>query len=308
MFPYVSSCLFCLLWVESPKAMKAKKESLTEGLYLLSELEKEAPPLEGVPTGVPGLDSLFFRLVTRENGPRRVPLPGFPRFAVIHLTGVPDTGKSLIAEQFALAQAKRGEKVLFITVELPGPFLVQSVRERAKFLGVPWEQVVENVLLIDAAKHFELREDIFALSTLIERVVSREKIQHVVIDSITGLYEGKEMMARSIVRKLYHTVKSLYQTALFISQKRSSHEETSAEAAGGYAVPHIVDCTIVLSKFIVATKQSSALYGKPIGDVVRTLRIDGCRVCGHDTRTYLAEITEEGIFFLKGPLFQEGRE
>ncbi|MCX7731230.1 MAG: hypothetical protein N2205_08470 [Candidatus Caldatribacterium sp.] len=69
----------------------------------------------------------------------------------------------------------------------------------------------------------------------------------------------------------------------------------------------MVDCTIVLSKFVVTTKQLSALYGKPVGDVVRTLRIDGCRICGHDTRTYLAEITEEGIFSLKGPLFQ-GKE
>ncbi len=288
--------------------MKAKKEALVEGLYSFSELEKEAPSLEGVPTGVPGLDLLFFRLVFERDKPRRIPLPGFPRFAVIHLTGVPDTGKSLIAEQFALAQARRGEKVLFVTVELPGPFLVQSVRERAKLLGVSWKEVTENILLVDAAKHFELREDVLALSTLIERVVRQEGIQHVVVDSITGLYEGKEMMARSIVRKLYHTMKSLYQTALFISQKRSSHEETSAEAAGGYAVPHIVDCTIVLSKFIVATKQASTLYGRPVGDVVRTLRIDGCRVCGHDTRVHLAEITQEGIFSLKGPLFREGRD
>ncbi|MBC7216688.1 MAG: KaiC domain-containing protein [Candidatus Caldatribacterium sp.] len=287
--------------------MKAKREAAAEGLYSLSELAKEAPPLEGVPTGVPGLDSLFFRLAFEKDKPKRIPLPGFPRFAVIHLTGVPDTGKSLIAEQFALTQAKRGEKVLFVTVELPGPFLVQSVRERARVLDIPWEKATENILLVDAAKHFELREDVLALSALIERVVQREKVQHVVIDSITGLYEGKEMMARSIVRRLYHTVKSLYQTALFVSQKRSSHEETSAEAAGGYAVPHIVDCTIVLSKFVVATKQASTLYGRPVGDVVRTLRIDGCRVCGHDTRTYLAEITEEGVFSLKGPLFQEGR-
>jgi KaiC domain protein len=286
--------------------MRPKKEAPPEGLYSLSELEREAPSLEGVPTGVPGLDNLFFRLIWKDEKPQRVPLPGFPRFAVVHLTGVPDTGKSLVAEQFALAQAQRGEKVLLVTVELPGPFLVQSVRERAKSLGVSWEQVTEHILLADAAKHAELRDDVLALSSLVESVVRRYKVRHVVIDSITGLYEGKEMMARSIVRKLYHTVKSLYQTAIFVSQKRSSHEETSAEAAGGYAVPHIVDCTIVLSKFVVTTKQASSIYGKAVGDVVRTLRIDGCRVCGHDTRTYLAEIDERGVFSLKGPLFQEG--
>jgi len=285
---------------------KAQREELTEGLYRLSDLEKKAPLLSGVPSGVPGLDELFYRLEWKEGKPQRVPLPGFPRYAVVHLTGVPDTGKSLAAEQFALAQAERNEKVLLVTVELPGPFLVQSLRERARAMGIGWEKVERNILLADCATHAELRDNVVALTSLIEGVVEREGVKHVVIDSVTGLYEGKEMMARSIVRKLYQTMKALYQTAVFISQKRSSHEETSAEAAGGYAVPHIVDCTIVFSKFTVASKQAASLYGAPVGDVVRTLRIDGCRLCGHDTRIHRLVIDEQGIVKVEEPLSKEG--
>ncbi|MCD6156238.1 MAG: KaiC domain-containing protein [Candidatus Atribacteria bacterium] len=287
-------------------AQNARREELAEGLYRLTDLEKKTPSLSGVPTGIPGLDELFYRLEWKEGKPQKVPLPGFPRYAVIHLTGVPDTGKSLAAEQFALAQAGRGEKVLLVTVELPGPFLVQSLRERSRTMGISWDKVERNILLADCATHSELRDNVVALTSLIEGVVGREGIKHVVIDSVTGLYEGKEMMARGIVRKLYQAMKTLYQTAVFISQKRSSHEETSAEAAGGYAVPHIVDCTIVFSKFTINSKQAANLYNAQIGDVVRTLRIDGCRLCAHDTRTHRLVIDGQGMVRVERPLYEEG--
>ncbi|MCF6191626.1 MAG: KaiC domain-containing protein, partial [Candidatus Hydrothermae bacterium] len=85
-----------------------------DALWTLREALRKAPPLEGVPTGVPRLDHLFYRVDLDTQGtPRRVPLPGYPRGAVIHLAGVADTGKSLMAEQFAVAQAARGEPVVY---------------------------------------------------------------------------------------------------------------------------------------------------------------------------------------------------
>jgi len=44
-----------------------------------------------------------------------------------------------------------------------------------------------------------------------------------VIDYITGLFENKELLARAVVRRLYNFMKKWYQTALFVSQKRSGH-------------------------------------------------------------------------------------
>jgi len=114
-------------------------------------------------------------------------------------------------------------------------------------------------------------------------------------DSVTGLYEAREMQARLVVRQLFNFMKKWYQTALFVSQKRSGHEELTAEAEGGYAISYIVDCSMVLSKDLVLTQAQSKLYKKPIGDVVRLFRIDGCRLCRHDTRTHLMEITETGF-------------
>ncbi|MDI3472362.1 MAG: hypothetical protein PWQ20_706 [Thermotogaceae bacterium] len=276
---------------------------MKEMIVQASKLSEKVPKLFGIPSGVPGLDELFYTFELDENDEiKKVSLNGIPSATVVHLTGISDTGKSLIGEQFALNQASRGYNVLYITVEIPAPFLIQSLKQRSKALKIPWENVEEHIYIIDAASHSEIREDVLNLTNLISKAIEENRITATVIDSITGLYENKEVAARSVVRKLYEIMKKHYQTAIFISQKRSSHEENSAEAAGGYAVPHITDCTIVLSKMVVNTKSMAQLYGRKIGDVIRTIRIDGCRVCGHDPRTHLLEINDSGVVRVGPPL------
>jgi KaiC domain protein len=207
-----------------------------------------------------------------------------------------------MGEQFALSQASRGYNVLFVSVEIPTPFLAQSLKERARALRIDWEDIEERIFVLDITKYPELRDNIVKLDRVISETIEENNIKSTVVDSITGLYEGKEMLARTIVRKLYEVMKRYYQTSIFISQKRSSHEEESAEAAGGYAVPHILDCTIVLSKMVLSSKALANLYNRPLGDTIHTLRIDGCRMCGHDRRTHLVEIDERGIIKLVGPV------
>jgi|YNPBryunderm2012_1023409.scaffolds.fasta_scaffold00309_11 KaiC domain protein len=268
----------------------------------LSKIKESIPRLFGIPSGVPGLDDLFFTFEYEGEEVKKVPLGGFPSSAVIHITGVPDTGKSLMGEQFALSQASRGYNVLFVSVEIPTPFLAQSLKERARALRIDWEDIEERIFVLDITKYPELRDNIVKLDRVISETIEENNIKSTVVDSITGLYEGKEMLARTIVRKLYEVMKRYYQTSIFISQKRSSHEEESAEAAGGYAVPHILDCTIVLSKMVLSSKALANLYNRPLGDTIHTLRIDGCRMCGHDRRTHLVEIDERGIIKLVGPV------
>jgi KaiC domain protein len=268
----------------------------------LSKIKESIPRLFGIPSGVPGLDDLFFTFEYEGEEVKKVPLGGFPSSAVIHITGVPDTGKSLMGEQFALSQASRGYNVLFVSVEIPTPFLAQSLKERARALRIDWEDIEDRIFVLDITKYPELRDNIVKLDRVISETIEENNIKSTVVDSITGLYEGKEMLARTIVRKLYEVMKRYYQTSIFISQKRSSHEEESAEAAGGYAVPHILDCTIVLSKMVLSSKALANLYNRPLGDTIHTLRIDGCRMCGHDRRTHLVEIDERGIIKLVGPV------
>ncbi len=269
---------------------------IKDSIKNLSEIGKKAPRLEGVPSGVEGLDELFFVSKIENGKVKKILLRGIPRYAVVNLTGIPDTGKSLMVEQFAVKQASLGRRVAFITVETPATFLSIGLKERAQAMGIEnLEDVEKNIYIIDAASHSPLRDDIKVLLDTLAYAIKTYKIDFTVIDSITGLYEAKEMLARTFVRQIYNFLKKWYQTALLVSQKRSGHEELSAEAAGGYAVSHIVDCTMVLSKRMIQSQYDERLYKKPIGELIRFFRIDGCRMCGHDTDTHILEITDAGL-------------
>ncbi len=281
---------------------KREPRVVEESIGRVSELAKKAPELIGVPTGVEGLDELFFIVEFVDGKPKKRILGGIPLRSVINITGVADTGKTLMAEQFAVKQASLGYPVIFVSVESPGPFVASSLRYRAKAMGVDENKVDENVVIIDAASHHILREDVPTLLSTIAHAIKKYKTKSVVIDSVTGLYEAREMLARSVVRSIFNFLKKWYQTGILISQKRSGHEELSAEAAGGYAVAHIVDGTLVVSKELITTQRAASLYKKPIGEIVRLFRIDGCRLCGHDTKVRFLEITEEGLVKIGPPI------
>ncbi len=281
--------------LQPPKVIK-------EGILVGSKALEKAPKLEGVPTGVEGVDDLFFKVEITDGDVRKVSLGGIPRYAVLNITGISDTGKSLFVEQFACKQASRGEPVAFITVESPAPFVAASLRLRATAMGLNFADFEDRIILIDAAAHTALREELPNLLETLAYAIKTYKIRHTIIDSVTGLYEHREMMARAVVRRLFNFMKKWYQTALFVSQKRSGHEELTAEAAGGYAVGHILDGSIVLAKELIKSSATARLYHRNIGDIVRLFRIDGCRMAGHDTQTHLMEITETGLVRVLEPL------
>jgi KaiC domain protein len=273
-----------------------------KSIFKGSEALTKAPKLYGIPTGIQGLDDLFF-IVTSEAGKVvKKNLGGIPAYSVFNITGVSDTGKSLMVEQFAVKQASVGEKVAFITVESPANFVVASLKLRAEAMGLNFSEFEDNIILIDAASSSRLRDNLPDLLATLAYAIQQYKIKFTIIDSVTGLFETKEMLARSIVRRLFNFMKKWYQTALFVSQKRSGHEELTAEAAGGYAVGHIVDGTMVLAKELIDSSFKAKLYKKEIGEIVRLFRIDGCRMCGHDTKTHFLEITETGLVIIKEPI------
>lgn len=178
-------------------------EPLVEAVTPLAELAEKVPTLEGVPTGVPGLDELFFVTEWRDGKPMRRTLGGIPRYAVLQVTGVSDTGKSLPVEQFAVERARHGETCVFVTTEAPGPFAALSLQLRARAMGVPVETIDRSIVLIDAATHTSLAHDLGTLLSTLTYAIRMYRAKAVVIDSLTGFYEAREMQAREIVRPLY---------------------------------------------------------------------------------------------------------
>ncbi|MFN4180003.1 MAG: KaiC domain-containing protein [Armatimonadota bacterium] len=285
-----------------------KKKPVVESLSTLREAGKRAPRLFGIASGVEGLDDLFFITEIQDGKPVKKPIGGYPSHAVVNITGVPDTGKSLMVEQFTVKQASMGYPVLFVTIESPAPFVASGLRQRATAMGIDYEAIQDKIVLVDAASYAILRHSIPTLLNTLAHAIKTYDTKSLIIDSITGLYEAREMMARDIVRTLFNFAKKWHQTALFVSQKRSSHEQLTPEAAGGYGVSHIVDCSIVLSKVLITNRFESKIYKAPIGETVRLFRIDGCRLCGHDTKTHLMEITETGLVRIGLPLSVEVEE
>lgn len=266
----------------------------------IKDLRGKMPKLVGVPTGTK-LDQMFFKLVEKNGEFVKEPLGGIPALSVINIVGVPDTGKSLLVQQFVLEQVKHGRNVLFVTTESPANFVGANLIRKAKVLGIKREVVEENIAIIDATEE-SLRTNVRALLNTMSQAIKELKIHITVIDSITGLYEHKESTARQIVREIYNFLKKHYQTALLVSQKRSIQDSGSSESAGGLAVAHIVDGTIVLDKKVIETSWDRKLYKLPLGSTLRLIRVDGCRLCPHDTRTWVFDINDKGLIDIKVPL------
>lgn len=272
-------------------------------VYSLGDLAASAPELFGIPTGT-RLDEMFYRIEYDDRSGRfqKKPLGGLPAYSVMQVTGIADTGKSLLAEQFALTQTSRGYKVVFVTAESPAPFLYPVFKERSRLLGIDFAQVEENLVIVDVSQSFELRDNLRVFLDTLKYALNRKHATITVIDSVTSFYEHREMMARSIVRELYNFLKQFHQTALLVSQKRTGQGGETAEAAGGLAVSHIVDGTIVMHKRLIERPSEARLYRKAIGEVLRTIRIDGCRLAPHDERTWVFEIDDRGLIDIQKPL------
>jgi RecA/RadA recombinase len=113
---------------EKEEVVEQELEIVEEAVSTLKETGKKAPDIKGIPTGIEGLDDLFFTTVFENGKAKLIPLGGIPQYSVFNITGISDTGKSLMAEQFAIKQASLGNSVAFITVESPAHFVASSMK------------------------------------------------------------------------------------------------------------------------------------------------------------------------------------
>ena len=196
-----------------------KPKVVFEGISQISDALKEAPKIEGLATGVEGLDDLFFTTEIINKKVVKKSLGGIPSFSVFNITGSSDTGKSLLVEQFAVKQAENGRNVIFVTAETPAAFVAVSLSERTRAMGIEFSEIENNIILIDAASYSLLRENIPNLLATLEYVIKKYSATITIIDSVTGFYENKEMLARTVIRRIYNFLKKHRQTALLVSQK-----------------------------------------------------------------------------------------
>ena len=263
-------------------------------IYSLYELSDKAPLLYGIKTGT-RLDHMFYYFESIEGRVIKRVLNGIPYLSVLNLVGAPDTGKSLFSLQFAVFQASLGYSVCLLTTETKATFLYNTIKERCIVMNRNFDSVARNIVVVDVSQDEKMMEDIENVLRLLEEAIDMKQTTICIVDSATGLYEHKELKARRVTRKLYNFFKEKKQTALLISQKRTSQQQETVESAGGLGVAHIVDGSIIFDKKVITSKYEETLYGLPIGSIIRTIRIDGCRMCGHEQNTKVLTISETGI-------------
>ncbi len=237
------------------------------------------------------LDVLFLN-------PEGKPLNGIPEGIQLIITGLPGSGKSILVEEVALNVSSNGKKVLFISSEdqwktTTSRFDLQArMKNKCELLGLNWDNVSENLFVMDAATYPEFREWTKLVETY-KYVVSREKIDLTVIDSLTLLeaYRGalKYRLAELMRFNQNHGV-----TALYVNQ-RSEERWDSYDIAGGIGLAHIADGTVIVDYGrVYYTDQMQELKAKR-GDFVRIVRVLDCRLCGFKRERIRVTITDNGF-------------
>lgn len=237
------------------------------------------------------LDGLFLNGKEESTG-------GLPFGIQLGIAGLPDVGKSILAQEIALNVCK-DRKVLFVTsedawhTESPRYDLETRMREKAEIIGVNWDSLVaKNLFVIDTISYSEL-SDWFTFAQTYKYVCQKEKIDLVIIDSVTLLdnYRGA-LKYRLLELAKFNQLNGI--TAIFVNQ-RSTDDWDTYKMAGGIGIPHGLDSTLIVDY----GKAWNSLIKRDLnvkqGTFVRIARLTGCRLSGFIGKYLPITITKDGF-------------
>jgi KaiC/GvpD/RAD55 family RecA-like ATPase len=174
---------------------------------------------------------------------------GLPICSNTIISGLPSSGKSLFIEELALQVANSGKKICFTTSEEVwrtenGRFDLEArLKERAKFLGLDWQKISQNLFVLDTVSCAELRQ-FDAFIGAYRNLVEKEHIELSLIDSITMLEDSRGMVKYRLGALVkYNQLHGV--TSIMVSQ-RATDDSDSMSLSGGLALSHIVDILMEL--------------------------------------------------------------
>ena len=226
---------------------------------------------------------------------------GIPFGIQLGIAGLPDVGKSILVQEIALNVCKN-KKVLFVTsedvwhTESSRYDLETRMKEKAFIIGVDWDtRVAKNLFVMDTITHSEL-SDWFTLAQAYKYICQKEKIDLVVIDSVTLLdnYRGA-LKYRLLELAKFDQLNGI--TGMFVNQ-RSTDDWDTYKMAGGIGIPHGLDSTLIVDY----GKAWNSLIKRDLdvkqGTFVRIARLTGCRLGGFVGRYLPVTITPDGFLRL----------
>lgn len=199
-----------------------------------------------VPTGIKGMDKML--------------CGGVPAGSAVLISGSPGTGKTILCVQIMMNACRSGQRCLYITLENGK----ESVIKQAKRFAWPINEYLDKGLL--TIMSFDILRDRDIIGTIF-KLISKNKISHVVIDSLTAmensasfLFEAErfdvmvtqkktrfvkheEWLLRAAVHYFIQQLKSLPVTSFLVSEisdetKRYSSDSVSEFLADGLILLH----------------------------------------------------------------------
>jgi len=232
-------------WESALKPMQtditATEKQSIEKLVVKPSLTENIKELKPFKTGT-FLDKMF--LDRNEK-----PINGIPFGSTTIITGLPNTGKSLLIEEIVLKIANDGRRICFVTSEeifrTEGARydLENRMREKAKILGLDWNKISKNLYVLDAVAFAELR-DWHTFAKSFRTLVENEKVEFLAIDSLTLLEDSRGQLKYRLLELMKYGQKNGI-TSMLINQ-RSADDTDSFSMAGGLSLSHVADVVFVL--------------------------------------------------------------
>ncbi len=194
---------------------------------------------ERIATGIPRLDAML--------GGR-----GFFRGSSILLTGTAGTGKTIIAANFAMAAAKRGERTLFFSFEESPNQIIRNMHS----IGMRLEPLVKNGLL----RFHSARPSLYGLEMHLATMFKEIAAYHphvVIVDPITSLMDlGTNSEGKGMVTRLIDYLKAGQVTTLFSSLTQGGHALQQSEAG----MSSLMDSWLLLQDYEGNGERNRVLY------------------------------------------------
>jgi circadian clock protein KaiC len=194
---------------------------------------------ERISTGIPRLDAMLSGR-------------GFFRGSSILLTGTPGTGKTNTAACFAVAAARRGERVLFFSFEESPNQIIRNMRS----IGLHLEPLVQCGLLRFHSARPSLYGLEMHLATMFKEIAAFQPAV-VILDPINSLLvAGTDSETKGMVTRLIDYLKGAQVTTLFTSLTHGGHVLQQSEIA----MSSLMDAWLLLQDYEGNGERNRVLY------------------------------------------------
>ncbi len=242
---------------------------------------------ERITSGIPELDQMLGN-------------QGYFRGSSILVSGTAGTGKTSLATHFAQAACKRGEKVLFVSLEESHMQIIRNMRS----IGIDLEPWVKKELLLLHAMRPTLTGLEMHLTTML-KLIEKFSPKIVIIDPINSfLTGGNDLDAKSVSMRLIDYLKSNQITAFF----------TSLTVGGGVLertdinISSLIDTWILLRDIELSGERNRGIYILKSRGMAHSNQIREFLMTDHGIKLREVYISMEGILTGSARLAQEVKE